>query len=50
LRVSGEQRDALARSLGQQQAVERILVQWGQAVDAQRVLAGDGKFGVAVVE
>ena len=50
LRIAGEKRDPLAQRLGQQQSVEGVLVQEGQAVNAPRVLAGDGQFGVAVVE
>src|SRR3990172_564009 len=50
LLVAGEKGDALAEVLGQQQAVEGIFVQRGQAVDIHRVLAGNGKLGVAVVE
>ena len=50
LRVAGEEGDAFAEGLGQQQPVEGIFVQGRQAVDAHRVLAGDGKLDVAVVE
>jgi len=50
LRVAGEEGDAFAEGLGQQEPVEGILVQRGQAVDVDRVLAGDGKLGVAVVK
>src|SRR5882724_3929311 len=48
--VGGEEGDALAQGLGQQQAVERIFVQRGQTIEVHRVLAGDGKLDVAVVE
>ncbi len=47
MRVAGEEGGALAESLGQQQAVERIFMQRRQAVDVHRVLAGDGNLGVA---
>jgi hypothetical protein len=50
LRVAGEEGDALAEGLGQQQTVEAIFVQRGKAVDAHRVLTGDGQLYVAVVE
>ena len=48
--VAREQRDALADCLSQQEAVERVPVQSRQAVDADGVLAGDGQFGVAIIE
>ena len=48
--IGGDEGDALAERLGQQQAVEGIFVQVRQRVDAHRVLAGDGKLDIAVVE
>src|SRR5258708_6858433 len=50
LRVAGQEGDALAEGLGQQQAVEWIFVQGREAIDAHRVLAGDGKLDIAIVE
>ena len=50
LRVGGQEGDAFGEGLGQQQTIEGVLVQRGQAVAAYRVLAGDGQLGVAVVE
>src|SRR5690606_15787736 len=50
LRVAREQGDALGEGLGEQQPVERILVQGRQGVDAHRVLTADGQLGVAVVQ
>lgn len=50
LLVACEERDAFDQGLGQQEAVEGIFVQRGQAIDIHRMLAGNGKLGVAVVE
>src|SRR5258708_40312920 len=50
LRVAGQEGDALAEGLGQQQAVEWIFVQGREAIDAHRVLAGDGRLSIPGVE
>jgi hypothetical protein len=50
LRVARQERDALDERLGDQQTIERILVQRRKRVDADRVLAGDRQLGVAVVK
>src|SRR5205085_10883 len=50
LRVGCHEGDALDERLGEQQAVERIFVQKRQAVDVDRVLAGDRKLGVTIVQ
>ena len=46
----GQQQQTFDLRLGDQQAIERILVQRRQRVDGDRVLAADRQFDVAVVE
>src|SRR5689334_19299441 len=48
--VRGEQGDALAERLREEQAVEWVLVQWWKHVDVHRVLAGDRELRVPIVE
>src|SRR5664280_2199484 len=43
-------RQALDRSLGHKDAIEGILVCCWQVVDVDGVFAGDGQFGVAVIQ
>src|SRR5216684_5174924 len=50
LLVSGEEGDALADGLSQQQPVEGIFVKQRQAIDVHGVLARDRQFDIAIIE
>src|SRR5207249_4060759 len=50
LRIAGEQRDPLGKSLRQQDAIEGIFVQVRQALDVHGMLAGNRQLHVAIVE
>ena len=50
LRIARQEHDALGERLGKEEAIERIFVQTRQGVDIHRVLAGDRKLRVPVVE
>lgn len=49
-RVGGQQDDALDHRLGDENPVERVLVNRRQGVDRNAVFAGDRQFVVAVIE
>ena len=50
LGVGSEKRDAFRNCLGQKEAIEGIFVQRREAINVGRMLSGDGKLDVSIVE